>query len=136
VTELFEIAEQKNIEIFVGNIPLTGAMSVPGYIALDYRMVGTHSEERSNTAHEMGHCVKNAFYEKDAPRYEKQRCENKADKWAIETLIKQSDLDDAVKLGYTDVWELSDYFCVTYEFMYKALWWYKYGNLAVEWPQT
>lgn len=134
MTELYEIAEQKNICIFVGNIPETGALSVPGYIALDHRMVGTLAEERSNTAHEMGHCLRNAFYKKDAPLYERKRCENKADKWAIEHLVKKADLDRALQLGYTDVWELADYFCVTYELMYKALWWYQHGNMAVEWP--
>lgn len=134
MTELYAIAEQRNIEIYVGSIPTIGAMSVPGYIALDWRMVGTLAEERCNTAHELGHCARNAFYKKDTPLYEKRQCENKADRWAIEQLISRADLEEAIQMGYTEVWQLADHFCVTYEFMYKTMWWYSHGNMAVEWP--
>ena len=52
-------------------------------------------------------------------------------------LPAQADENTVKIVGYStnkEVWELADYFCVTSEMMFKALWWYQHGNMAVEWP--
>ena len=129
---LFEEAEKQGITIFTGNLPHANAIAIPGYIALDWHMVGTVAEERTNTAHELGHCIRYAFYTKDAPSYIIKRNENKADKWAIKKLVPKDELERAVASGCTEPWELAEYFDVTEEFMIKAVWYYQNGNLAVE----
>lgn len=62
----------------------------------------------------------------------RQKHENRADKWAIKQLIPKDKLDQAVAEGYTDLWQLAEYFEVSEEFMKKAICWYKFGNLDVE----
>ena len=129
---LYEIAEQNNITIYTGSLPATRSLSIPGYVALDYNLMWNSAEERTRTAHELGHCIRFAFYRRDDPRYIKKRCENKADKWAIKNLVPKDELEEAVASGYTEPWQLAEYFAVTDEFMFKALWYYRNGNLAVE----
>ena len=62
----------------------------------------------------------------------RQRHENQANRWAIQTLIPVDDLDEAVAEGCTEVWELAERFGVTEEFMKKAVCLYVHGNLATE----
>ena len=42
------------------------------------------------------------------------------------------ELDNAVADGYTDIWSLAEHFNVTPDFMRKAVCWYTYGNLDVD----
>ena len=62
----------------------------------------------------------------------RQRHENRADKWAVTTMIPVEALDDAVASGCTQVWELAERFQVTEEFIRKAVCWYVHGNMAAE----
>ena len=41
-------------------------------------------------------------------------------------------LDEAIALGYTELWQLADFFGVTESFMRKAVCLYVHGNLASE----
>lgn len=135
MVELYEIAEENNIEIFCGNIPETKSMAVPGAICLDAGLVYSGAEERTHCAHELGHCIKGAFYTRDDPPYIKQRMENRADKWAIKKLVPKDELEQAVKHGYTEIWQLAEYFDVMEELMVKAVCWYQHGNLALKYYQ-
>lgn len=128
--ELYEAAEELGVEIYTGNIPNTKSFAIPGYVVLDFRLVGT-VEERTRAAHELGHNARAAFYCREDPTYIKKRCENKADRWAIKKLIPKDELDNAVSHGITEPWELAEYFNVTQDMMEKAMWFYTYGNLAM-----
>ncbi len=129
--ELYEEAERNNIMIYVGSLPAAKALCIPGYIALDYTLVGTVAEERAYTAHELGHCIRGAFHTKDSPDYIIRRCENKADKWAIKKLVPKNEYDEAISRGITDPWDLAEYFVVPQWFMEMAMWYYENGNLAM-----
>ena len=41
-------------------------------------------------------------------------------------------VDEAIALGYTELWQLADFFGVTESFMRKAVCFYVHGNLASE----
>ena len=41
-------------------------------------------------------------------------------------------LDDAIALGCTEVWELAERFQVTEDFIRKTVCWYVHGNVAAE----
>ncbi len=129
--ELYEAAEELGVEIYTGNIPNCVSFSIPGYVALDYRLIEDGREERCAAAHELGHNARSAFYLRDDPLYIKQRCENKANRWAIKKLIPEDEFTKALQLGLTEVWEIADYFNVTEEYAYMAMWFYKYGNLSL-----
>ena len=58
--------------------------------------------------------------------------ENRADKWAVRQIISVEDLDTAIAAGYTEIWQLAEYFDVTEQFMRKAVCLYVHGNIATE----
>ena len=130
--ELYEIAEKNHIEIFRRSIPKTISMTVPGAICLDKDLIFDGKQERTNLGHEIGHNMRNAFYSRNDPPFIRRRMENKADSWEIKKLVPKDKLKEAVALGYTEVWQLSDYFGVTEELIRKAFCLYEHGNLGIE----
>ena len=137
LSKLYQIAEDENIEVDCFDLKKREALSMMDddgfcYIAIDPYKLRSAEDERMKLAHELGHCITGSFYNIYATADNRQRHENRADKWAIETTIPEPDLKEAVSLGYTEIWELAEYFGVTEAFMRKAICLYKHGNLAVE----
>ena len=131
---LYDQAEEQNIEILPYPLPQTASMALElenglCCIGMDYGLLEDPRDQLVHLSHEMGHCMKGAFYNRYAKMDLRQKQENKADKWAIQRLIPVEALDDAVAAGHTQIWELAEYFGVTVEFMQKALCLYTHGNL-------
>ncbi len=100
-------------------------------IAIDPTKVSSSADEKVKVAHEDGHCLTHSFYSPGEDFCTRQRFENRADKWAIQKLVPKDELEEAVSRGITEPWELAEYFDVTPEFMYMAMWYYENGNLAL-----
>ena len=135
--DLYRKAEQLNIPVYHVPLPRTGSMSLMDEqgrcsIGMDLPSRHTETEQRVRLAHELGHCVTGSFYNRWSPCDERQFHENRADKYAIETLIPEQALDEAVAGGCTEQWELAEHFGVDVELVRKALCWYIHGNLAAE----
>ena len=92
----------------------------------------TDAQEKTQLAHEIGHCETGSFYSRYVKVDSRQRHENRADKWAVRRLISADDLDNAVAEGHTELWDLADYFGVTEDFIKKAVCLYTHGNIAAE----
>lgn len=137
VQRLYDLASQQNIQVLDYPMPENGSMSVMTdtgqcFIGMDHSIRDGSARERVHLAHELGHCVTGSFYNIYAARDCRQRHENKADKWAIRTLIPVAALDDAVADGCTDLWALAERFGVTESFMRKTVCLYVHGNVASE----
>lgn len=137
VLSLYDIAKQQNIEVIQYPMKENGSMSImledgACYIGMDESVQDGGVQERVHLSHELGHCVTGSFYNIHAAIDCRQRHENRADKWAITHLIPVEDLDQAIAKGYTEIWDLADYFCVTEDFMRKAFCYYVNGNVATE----
>lgn len=130
MNDLFEIAERYRIPVYYRSIPVTRSMSVPGAVCLDQNLVSR--EERTRLGHELGHVMRGAFYTRKDPAYIRRRRENEADKWEIKKLVPKDELKEAYEQGYTEIWQLSDYFDVEEELIKKALCLYVNGNLALD----
>ena len=133
---LYAYARRHGHSVFQRNLKKVSSLSVllgdgSCVIGID-RSALTAAQERTQLAHEIGHCETGSFYSRSVKVDCRQRHENRADKWAIHRLISADALDDAVAAGYTELWELAEYFGVTEEFMQKAVCLYTHGNLAVE----
>ncbi len=135
--ELYRYAEQENIA--VDRFPLRSrqALSLMDgagrcYVAIDPGKLTGENDERAKLAHELGHCATGAFYNRFSEFDNRQKQENKADKWAICQLVTEEELDDAVAMGRVNLWDLAEYFGIPEEMMKKAVCWYTYGNLAEE----
>lgn len=101
-------------------------------VFMDFSNIDTSAEELVIVAHEGGHISTGATHRVDSPYDLVEKHEYKADKWAVERLITEEELDLAVADGCTELWQLADRFGVTEEFMKKAVCWYTHGNLAAE----
>ena len=136
LSALYQIASEQNIEVLRFPLPETGSMSVMEgnacFIGMDEAVLDGDVQERVHLGHELGHCVTGSFYNRYAAIDHRQRHENKANKWAIQQLIPVDALDAAVADGYTELWELAEFFGVTEDLIRKAFCWYVHGNLATE----
>ena len=129
--DLFRIAEDNGIRVVSGRIPKTKSIAVPGAVCLDRALCFDRAEERTRLAHELGHNMTWAFYRRDDPPYWKRRMENRANKWAICSIVTEEALYRAIREGHTETWDLAEYFDVTEDFIKMAMWYYHYGNLAM-----
>ena len=137
LTALYDFAKQQNIEVLPFPMKENGSMSIQTdsglcVIGMDECIRDGACQERVHLGHELGHCVTGSFYSIHTAVDCRQRHENKADKWAVEYLIPAEQLDEAIAAGYSELWQLAEYFGVTEDMMRKALCWYVYGNLAAE----
>lgn len=135
--QLYDLAKQQNIPVLSFPLEKTRSMSVmldngQCFVGMDPKVQDGGRSERVHLSHELGHCVTGSFYNIYATADCRQKHENKADKWAVTTLIPVDDLDDAVADGCTEVWELAERFQVTEEFVKKAVCYYVHGNMAAE----
>lgn len=137
IQALYNIAEKQNIPILTFPLPRCGSMSVMDEkgqccIGIDPGLQDGGVTERVHIGHELGHCLTGSFYNIYAAVDNRRRHENRADKWAIRQLIPVEALDDAIAAGYTEIWELAEFFGVTEDFIRKAVCCYVHGNLATE----
>lgn len=134
---LYDIARQQNIEVIQFPMSLNGSMSIMAdsgacYIGMDISVQANAAEERVHLGHELGHCITGSFYNRYSSFDCRQRHENRADKWAVQTLIPVSELDTAIADGCCEIWDLAERFGVTEDFMRKAVCYYVHGNVATE----
>jgi hypothetical protein len=136
IQALYDLARQQNIEVLSFDLPQTGSMSVMEegrcFIGMDASVKDGAARERVHLSHEMGHCITGSFYNRYAAVDCRRRHENRANKWAVQTLIPVEALDDAIADGCTEVWELAERFQVTEDFVRKAVCYYVHGNMAEE----
>lgn len=118
---LYNIAEKNNIVIDSFRMKAVKAFSMPNIIVLNPNLVKTSQETRECIAHELGHHMRNAFYNIESTFETRERQEERATRWAVQELIPVHELKKAIKNGYTEIWQLADYFDVSYEFMVEAI---------------
>ncbi len=137
VSDLFEFAEEVGIDIDEYKMGLAESLSIPlpdgrYAIAIDPSKIISTADAKAKLAHEMGHCCTGSFYNKYAACDVRQKHENRANRWAIEQLIPEDELDNAVAGGCTNIFDLAEHFEVTEDFMRLAVCWYTHGNLAAD----
>ena len=134
---LLHIASQHDIAMDWRPMQRAESLSLPlpdgSYgVAIDPGKLRSDAEEFCKAAHEIGHCMTGAFYNRYSSFDLREKQEHRADRWAIEELIPVEELDLAIAEGKTELWMLADHFGVTEEFMQKAVCYYTHGNLDVE----
>lgn len=125
INELYDIADNNNIAVYHFPMKSVTAVSIPGNIGIDTNKIETVTEETVCLAHELGHCMKNAFYNTKNICDLREKHEYKADKWAVNTVIPFEKLIKAVSNGITEPWELAEHFNVTEKFVHTAFQIYK-----------
>lgn len=120
---LYKIAENNNIDVYRYPLGIVESMSTPGNVVLDTD-IKEEAKEKVHLAHELGHCMTNAFYY--YWNYETHgRMEERANRWAYKKLMPLSELEEALSCGITETWELAEYFGIDEETLIKAIEYYK-----------
>ena len=133
---LYRLAEEQGVTVDCFRLGARESISIQEgeecFIAIDPFRLSSSQDEKMKLALELGHCVTGSFYNRYSGLDVRQKHENAADKWAIEEVIGEDELNEAVSAGNTEVWQLAEYFNVSEAFMKKAVCWYKFGNLDVD----
>ncbi|MBE6686535.1 MAG: ImmA/IrrE family metallo-endopeptidase [Ruminococcaceae bacterium] len=121
--ELLKYAEEKGIIIENSSLPETGSCAVEldccYVIGIDERDM-TEAEKRVHLAHEIGHCETGAFYNMYSPIDNRAKDEYKANVWAIKKLLTKEQFLSAFKKGLVELWQLSEEFSLTEDFVERA----------------
>ena len=91
------------------------------FIAIDSRQMRTQAEQAVILAHELGHCLTGSFYCQHSPFDERARHERRANKKAVYELIPLDKLIAALDNPWNSVYDLSEHFGVTEDFMRTVL---------------
>lgn len=131
---LYDLADRENIvidEYPMRNHVSLSLMDLDGncYVAIDPLHLDSAQSEKIILAHEVGHCMTGSFYNKYAACDIRKRHENHADKWSFASLVPENELNEAVSAGFTEVWQLAEYFDVPQKFMARACHWYRFHNM-------
>ena len=135
LSKLYHYAEKGNIFVYFGHVGFSPGVTIKDFdeqfnIAIDPCLIHTEGEERQILLHELSHIATNTFYKNYDDLIAKKKAENKALRWQIEYTIPMPELLQAVKEGYTEIWELADFFEVPEGFIRQAMLYYHYGHIA------
>lgn len=124
--ELYQLADAEHIPVYSFDLPQTHSLSLMNNdgscaVAIDPFELNSTKDETIRLAHELGHCITGSFYNRYSNFDIKEKSEYKANKWAIKKLIPKDELQAAFEQGYTEPWNLAEYFNVTEEFIIKAV---------------
>lgn len=123
LNNLYALAERHNHEVHHLKLHELSSFSVEDqgkcHIALSTSITG--NEEKTNLAHELGHCEYGGFYNYHSPYSIRSKAEKKASRWAYMHVTPLTDISEAISKGIQSVWELAEYFDVTEQFMFDAL---------------
>lgn len=72
-------------------------------------------------AHEIGHCATGCTHKLSSPLDLIEKHEYEANRWAIEKYLPFEAINEAIKAGHTETWELADYFGVSESAIKMAL---------------
>lgn len=83
-----------------------------GYYAvfLDFSKIDSARLLRGICYHELGHVATGALHKIDSPFELIERSEYRANRWAAEQYLTCADFREAFTLGYTEPWQLAEYF--------------------------
>ena len=79
-------------------------------IFLDFSKIRSVQLLRGVCCHEMGHVATGALHKVDSPYELAERSEYRANRWTAEHYLTEAMFREAFQAGYTEPWQLADYF--------------------------
>ena len=79
-------------------------------VFLDFTKIRSTRLLRGVCYHELGHVATGALHKVDSPFELVERSEYRAKRWAAEQYLTDEDFREAFQQGYTEPWQLSEYF--------------------------
>ena len=93
--------------------PCPGATVRDGvYMAvfLDFTQIRSTRLLRGVCCHEMGHVATGALHKVESPYELAERSEYRANRWCAQHYLTQEDFREAFQAGYTEPWQLAEFF--------------------------
>lgn len=79
-------------------------------IFLDFSRICSTRLLRGVCCHELGHAATGSLHKVSSPFDLVERSEYRANRWAAEHCLTEADFRGAFAAGYTELWELAEYF--------------------------
>lgn len=79
-------------------------------VFLDFTKIRSTRLLRGVCYHELGHIATGALHKVDSPYELVERSEYRANRWAAEQYLTDEAFREAFRLGYTELWQLAEYF--------------------------
>lgn len=121
LSDLYSDIDRQCIKLFIHDIGFTDAATLEfnGNYAIffDYSWFKTIKDFYSTLAHEIGHCYTGCTHKASSPLDLISKHEYKANRWAVEKYLPFHELNAAMLNGYTETWQLAEYFNVTEDFV-------------------
>jgi len=125
LNSLYEDMRTQQVSLYTYDVGLETSVTIElnnrYAIFLDPFRVGSIPEMKRILAHELGHCATGCTHKVSSPLDLIEKHEYKANRWAIERYVPFEELRVAIKQGYTERWQLADYFDLPEQFVEMAL---------------
>ena len=114
ISDFYDYCREQHVDVipFIG-CPQPGAtIRDEGYYAvfLDFSKIRSTRLLRGVCYHELGHAATGALHKVNSPYELVERSEYRANRWAAEHYLTDEDFRAAFADGYTEPWQLAEYF--------------------------
>ena len=125
LSTIYQDAQAAGAQIFPYSIGFTDAATIESEgqygIFLDFEQFGCMGDFFWALIHEVSHCATGCTHRVSSPYDLVARHEYKANRRAIETYLPAAALQKAMQAGYTEPWQLAEYFTLPEEAIRMAL---------------
>ena len=90
-------------------------------VFLDFTKIRSTRLLRGICCHELGHAATGALHKVDSPFELVERSEYRANRWSVEHYLPEEEFRAAFAAGYTELWQLAEYFDMPERDIQKAL---------------
>lgn len=114
LSHFYDYCQQNNVDIIpFGDMPAEGVTMRIGAdyaIFLDFAQILSTQLLKGICFHELGHVSTGALHAVSSPYETIERSEYRANRWAAQHYLTVQEFQDAFSAGYTELWQLADYF--------------------------
>ena len=114
ISDFYHYCKQHDVDVIpYDGCPKEGAtIRDAGFYAvfLDFTKIKSTRLLRGVCYHELGHVATGALHKVDSPFELAERSEYRANRWAAETFLPEESFREAFSAGFTELWQLEEYF--------------------------
>ena len=129
ISDFYDYCKKHHVDVIpYAGCPQPGAtIRDQGFYAvfLDFTKIHSTRALRGVCCHELGHAATGALHKVDSPFELVERSEYRAARWVAENYLTAEMFTEAFAAGYTELWQLAEYFDLPEECVTTALTYWK-----------
>ena len=114
LSQFYDYCRQNRVDVIPDRgVPQPGATLRDGShyaVFLDFSKIRSARLLRGVCCHELGHIATGALHRVDSPYELVERSEYRANRYVAQRFLTEEDFREAFAAGYTELWQLSEYF--------------------------